>query len=475
MIDNQNRLLVIEDEDSIAKHMSPKLGDCIRSAELARRATVTKPWRTISIDLNTPSASGLFGTEFSIQIGSQPLPLIRKIFYTGFRTTDAALIAAHLGGQHDFWVIGKSARNEVSFPSRTAIASPLGWIALIRHLLGQPQPDGPLRQEAQQFLDKLQKAKPTATEPWHRAYWRIAPKHLPQPLAEAAARYAASIAHQNTAAAGEVAVDRNGLLALNDFREWTLWLAAAQTAVILRQSRPLQRVPNRDGNGPLAARDWLTQQLRPIHALAPEIPGALAWRNYLGITEQPGLSSRGSVWHCTALDAMEHLRGFRNQAVHGLKRHTFAETDLSLPAMMDLASHWANNPLLSEVRREQGRWRAKAMCGPDWIDRDLPEDLEDRPVEVGHVYQLVWCFPNGAPDTQAPPDHLGPPKPALLDWWPYLRWELNRETGQRECVLLTQPKDSHDDSRWHAQGFSGTARLLTLSTPERAALTRSVG
>lgn len=477
----KKKCLIIEDEEIIYTHLPSE-----RKSQFYQLITYggsafswlhAAPWRLVSHDIRLPEKSGdLLNGKAGIRFLEYPRPLTRQLVYTGFRTSEEGLSAADFGGKHDFWVIAKGARNEVN--GRTAIASPLGWVALMRHLLGEPQPDGPLRQEAQDFLDDLQKVKPTATEPWHRAYWRIAPHHLPQPLAEAAARYAAACADPTRPATSDVTVDRNGLLALNDFREWSLWLAAAQTAVILRQSRPLERAPNREGTGAAAAHAWLTQQLRALHTLArthPEVPGATAWSNYLGITEQPGVSGRNAVWYSVALDAMEELRRSRNQGVHGLKRHAFAEADLPLPALMDLASHWANNPLLSQVRREQGRWRAKAMCGKDWIDRDLPAELDDQPVDAGHVYQLVWRFPAGDLSAQDPLDRLGTPKPALLDWWPYLRWELNRDSGQRECVLLTQPRDSHDDSRWHAQGFSGTNRLLTLSTPERAALTRPVG
>jgi hypothetical protein len=476
--------LVIDDDREVMRELSASKFKgrytLEETSEGAQTLLAFFPWRLVSHDLNLPKISGGgLNMGAGLTLFNNPRPLTRKLVYTGFRTTEEGMSAIDIGGTQDFWVLGKSARNEVT--GRTAVASPLGWTALMRHLLGEPQPEGPLRQEAQEFLEALERVKPSATEPWARAYWRLAARHLPQPLAEAAARYeAAAQVAGGHASAGEIAVDRNGLLALNDFREWTLWLAAAQSAIILRQVRPLERAPNRLGSGAGAAHEWLTQQLRALHLLArtqPEVPGAAAWCNYLDIVEQPGVSSRGAIWHSAALDAMDVLRQARNQGVHGLKPRSVPEAELQLPAMMDLASHWANNPLLSHVRREQGRWRAKVMSGKDWVDRDLPEGLKLPPhgIEAGHVYQLVWHFPSGNPGAQDLVDRLGVPKPALLDWWPYLRWELNRESGQRECVLLTQPKDSVDDSRWQAQGFAGTPRLLTLSTVERTALTQPVG
>lgn len=477
-----SRVLIVEDDVGISGSMAQFAPDhenkwvFLGSCEQALRAIHLAPWRVVSIDLLTPGRGTLLSTTSSLELIAQGGTLARKLVYTGFRTTEDGMAAIEFGGAQDFWVIAKGARNVVE--GRTAIASPLGWCALMLQLMGQPLPPewGPLRQEAQRFVEALRRVKPTATEPWQRSYWPLAARHLPQPLAEAAARYVSAIA--NDTVGDEVLLGREGLLALNDFREWTIWLAAAQTAVILRQQTALERPIGADsGDSATSAQLWIDQQLKALCRLPPQTPGALAWRNYLGVVEQPGSGDRGGFFFSQALQALDELRKMRNQGVHGLKPRPMAEHRLDmLPPVMDLASHWANNPLLIQVRREQGRWRAKALCGKEPVDRDLPEDLEvpGKGVDAGHVYQLVWRFLGEALADVKDLDKLGKPVPVLLDWWPYLRWHFNADLGVSEGLLLTRPERG-GPGQWQAQGFSGTLRKPVLSERERDALTRPVG
>ena len=468
--------LVIEDDQELLKVLvkltpeAEKLPPASR-ADVARSLLLARPQRVISFDLGMSDGRGIVSTSTGAELLVQSRhPLSKALVYTGYRESQDGMNAIYEAGERALWVLAKGAKNEVQ--GRVATATPLGWCALMLHLQGYPLPDawGILKEEAQVFLASLAKKNPLATEAWPRSFWRQAAIHLPQPLAEAADRYREAVDHSTDVPL----LAREGLLALNDLREWLVWFCASQTAVILRASAALNAAAER-GLGLGDAHDWLSRQLQPLHALPPTAAGAVSWRNHLGVYTRPGPKG-ADAFESLGLDALEALRQKRNVNVHGLRPIRMPESDLTmLPTLMDLASYWASNPLLTQVRREGGRWRAKALCGKEPGDRELPDDLAGLgtgwQADPNRVYQLVWRFSGQGPAEHGSWASLGTPTPVLLDWWPYLRLAFNRELGRAEPMLLTGP-ERPGSRHWHAQTFSGALRKPELTHEEAASLTQ---
>lgn len=474
---NLPRCLVVEDEVGLSAFLTGLPEDLVSvnaSAGRASRLLRAQPWRVISVDLRTVGLDHLLETHSSLMLLDSRMPLTKRFVFSGFRTSEQGMSAIFKGGRESFWVLAKGAQNKVE--GVTATATPLGWIALMLHFLGEDcsTPFKGLAHEAQKFLYALAEANPQATLPWARSYWQQAVRYLPQPLAEAAQRY--NEAAKPLPSSNDVELSREGLLALNDFREWSLWLAAAQTAVVLRQQGKLKNAMPSDGNeGMRVVQDWLEQQLAPLAALPSQAPGALAWRNHLGMYKRT--DGRHQSWESKALSASEALRKLRNDGVHGLKPKQWAESGVrGLGELMDMASFWANCPLLTLVQqKEDGRWRARALWGKEPMDMDLPKELKAPAtgLDPERVYQLLWWFPADGPADADEALRLGEPQPVLVDWWPYLRGVPNTQLGVREWVLLTQPERGSGGDRWHAQGLGGTLRKLALTPDERQALTQA--
>jgi hypothetical protein len=472
------RWLVIEDDEDLIQSLEkldvqPFLAKGFAEAIVAMRS---HPYHCISFDLNLPrnSKDAHLSRQFGLDLLGLMLPMVKKVVFTGFRSSEEGLNTLFKGGKDDFWVLSKGGQNKVE--GMTATATPLGWTALMLHFLGLDGAKhlGGLANEAQKFLHRLEETNRQATLPWARSYWQQGVRYLPQPLAEAAQRYNEAV-KPLPPPSSDVELSREGLLALNDFREWALWFAAAQTAVLLRQQGKLKSALRPDGSeGTRVAHDWVDQQLAQLAALPPQAPGALAWRNHLGMYTRT--DGKHQAWESKALSASEVLRKLRNEGVHGLKPKQWAESAVrDLGDLMDMASFWANCPLLTQVRREGGRWRARALLGKEHMDMDLPKQLKAPAtgLDPERVYQLLWWFPADSPAAADEALRLGEPQPVLVDWWPYLRGAFNTHLGAREWVLLTQPDRGGSGDRWLAQALNGSFRKPTLTPAERQALTQA--
>lgn len=488
MTQARHHWLVIEDDpvlqEGLEAHYKSSARQMAKNAQDARALLLSYPYRCISFDLALPRSGHepLVETTVGLNLRSHELPLARKIVYTGYRQMQDGLIALVQSGQGGFVVLEKAAFSEAQ--GQTGYADPLVWCALQLHLLGHELPqkwDPQLRDEAQKFISDLENVQPLALEPWLKAYWRLAAEHLPQPLAEAAARYVQDRPPDKGSQAG--LLKREAVLALNDFREWALWLAAAQSAVLLRAgAQGFEHMHTAKGitGITITVQNWLKHQLPALLGLSANVPGALAWQHYMGLQ---AASASVSLPSSLALNAFDELRQVRNEVVHGLKPQPIAQEKIKgLENIMDLASFWANNPLVTQVRREHGCWRAKALRGPyaDGVLLKLPDDVQwpsPQGPEPDRVYQWLWCFDTDD-GTSAASDSTGQEprsvraRAVMVDWWPYLRWVYRRESSTNELVLLTYPHVQRERF-WHGRSLSGQDILVQVTEQEASALTRA--
>lgn len=466
--DADGRLLVIEDQEPLLGQMCQLLTenfkkiesvvariDVARFADFARSILLSAPHRVVSFDLGIAGSSKSAATSASNGgrvLSEAYLPLTKKVVFSGYVYTNKGLRSAMMAGDRRFVMLSKGAQTLVSQDDETqTIASPGAWADVMAYLYGVPE--GNLHEHA--FIRQLKSEMATqgltaAMQPWFDAYWKRAQDYLPRPLAEAAFGF-------------ERARERNGMgseavLALNDFREWALTLARAQTAVVLRAGAGRAAMPLlcRDRMEALRAMEpWLSQAAGQIN---PATPGGLAWLNYLG--------SNGKRTQFRAIAAMDALHKFRNQDVHGTKgrrEHNAAPLRDMLAPVMDMASFWADCPLLVNLRPEAGQWIADTVWGRSRGERStLPDGTRVPPPSNSHAYQVLWQFDSEVVH-EAPP-----PKPVLVDWWPWLRYELNPASGLREPLLLSHPVAELRSGarRWVALFLSGEATELTVAASD---------
>lgn len=428
------RILVIEDNPNWHEPMRLALesnqGKAIEAvmasdARKARDALARWRFHLVSHDLHI---SALPGDSLKTEVGTDLLEeagalLLPQFVLSGYLGGPGGLSAARVSGRLDAQLFSKAPGEGLDHREAPPLTAQ-GWAELVAFALGLAEEETLPESVRETYRDR-----PTTPLQYRPEYWRRAGQALPDPLARAAQSIHADWERKQ----------ESTLQAAYRFGEWTLRLAWAQTAVLLRElGRPV-----RSG----LADDKVSEKERELLAwldkkAGPELLCAPGWRAHLG------LMGRGVD---DLAEALRTLRLKRNQMAHSLRDLPAAEDfwqslDGPILAVMDMAAYWAQFPLFGRAIQRTGGWEATAIRGTARMGPSirLPLETFSRAPDERHVFQRLPLEIDGRIEWRT------------VDWYPWLQFLPDRDyAAYRAWLLSHRTRDgrwvqvclSHDETR----------------------------
>lgn len=384
-------------EDAVHCEIAPDLAE-------ARKQLASWRYQLISHDLHIPV---VFGDSLDTSVGTNLME------QAGALTSMQLVLSAYMAGPGGLNAVRVSGRLEAPLftkapgesidPSSAPALDAQGWADVVGHALG-------LCDEACLPDSVRHSSIAPITLQYRPEYWRRAANHLPDALARAA-----QVIHGEWQQKQE-----NTLRALYRFSEWSLRLAWAQTAVLMRALGMPVRSHLRDDTVKPMEDELLVWLAHGKQALL-EVP---AWRAHLGLT------GRGSA---DLAEALKTVRLQRNQSAHSLRDLTAADaiwTDLdpSILVLMDIAAFWSQYPLFGRAVQRMAGWEASAIQGTARAGRplSLPADTFGRVrPDDRRVFQRVPFVQGGAVTWRT------------LDWYPWLQFLPDKDYAAYRAWLLS--------------------------------------
>lgn len=414
------RILVIEDNPTWYNPMIRALErdypevvrtELVKSAKDAREALLRGRFHLGSHDLHIPGITGdnakvEEGVHIMQEAGSLLLP---QFVLSGFLGGPGGLSAARISGRLEAQLFSKSPGDGLDHGDAPPLSAQ-DWARLVGFSLGLAGDEGlPAKvHEANRPLNALQ---------YRPEYWRRASQQLPDPLA-----HAAQIIFADWNCKQE-----STLRSADRYAEWTLRLAWAQTAVLLRAlggavCSTLNN--NRRYSKETEFLDWLEKGKQTLLCCP-------SWQAHLTLTE------RGTT---DLAESLKILRQKRNSSAHSTRDQSAREPlwrslDTHLLTIMDIAAFWAQFPLFGRVTQRTGGWEATAIRGTARVGPSLvlPENTFLRSPPDEHVFQRVPVEIDGQIEWRT------------LNWYPWLQFLPDADFAAERVWLLSHKQR---DDRW---------------------------